>query len=129
MYVYAAAHSLHQISLLTISSQRRILRVIFLLNVLKVMPNHHMGVRKYPKPSPASSLYFTFALNRPIFFSTNEIPMKRPEAIARTIPTILYHPGRSNSPAAAVVVAGAAPVVVDVALAVVSVARTASSIV
>lgn len=57
--------------------------------IIKVMPVHHHAFFRYPYPSPASSLYLTLALSRPIFFSTKEIPMKKPDATASEIPTAL----------------------------------------
>lgn len=57
--------------------------------IIRVMPVHHHTFFKYPYPSPASSLYLTLALSRPIFFSTNEVPINTPDATANEIPTAL----------------------------------------
>lgn len=35
-------------------------------------------------------MYLTLALRRPVFLSTNEVPMKRPDAMAREMPIALY---------------------------------------
>jgi len=58
--------------------------------IIKVMPVHQYAFFKYPYPSPATSSYFSFALSKPIFFSTNDIPMNTPDAIANEIPIALY---------------------------------------
>lgn len=63
--------------------------------IIKVMPVHQYAFLRYPYPSPASSLYFTFALSSPVFFKTNDVPMKTPDDIAKDIPIALYTGGRS----------------------------------
>jgi len=57
--------------------------------IIRVIPVHHQTFFRYPYPSPASSLYLTFALRRPIFFRTKETPMNTPEATASEIPIAL----------------------------------------
>lgn len=62
--------------------------------IMRVMPVHQNAFFKYPYPSPATSLYFSFAFNSPIFFKINETPMKRPDATASDMPMALYTGGR-----------------------------------
>jgi hypothetical protein len=58
--------------------------------IINVMPVHQYAFFRYPYPSPATSSYFSFALSNPIFFSTNDIPINTPDAMANDMPIALY---------------------------------------
>jgi hypothetical protein len=59
-------------------------------------PVHHIGLFKYAYDSPAATLYFFCAANRPFFLNTKEDPIKTPLPIARARPNHFVHGGNAN---------------------------------